>query len=167
MMRRPATAAATAGVRRLAPEDAALWRDIRLEALAREPAQFAERLADWADRPLRDFAAHLAAVPVWAAVAGERALAVAALTPDSGGEACGWIEAVYVRPEARGRGLGQAVVAAAEDAARARRLAELRLQVRGANAAARGLYRKLGFREVAGGREGGCGGCEVTMAKRL
>lgn len=154
-------------VRCLNPEDAALWRDIRLEALEREPEQFSSRHADWVDRPLADFAARLEGASVWAAIDGGRVLAVAALTPDVDGVGRGWVEAVYVRPEARGRGLARAVLAEAERVAREQRLGELRLEVRAANPAARGLYARLGFREVEGAPKS-CGSkCEITMAKAL
>ena len=150
-------------LRRLGPQDADLWRDIRLEALAGEPDQFASRHAEWADRPLADFAARLDAAPVWAVIEQGRAVAVASLSPDRDGAACGWLEAVYVRPEARGRGLGQAVIAAVEAAARSGGLAQLRLEVRGANHAAIGLYDRMGFVRTGSGT----GKCEIAMVKPL
>ena len=154
-------------VRRLGSGDAALWRDIRLEALERAPEQFSSSFADWVGRPLADFAARLEGATVWAVVEADRALAVAALTPDDEGRALGWVESVYVRPEVRGRGLAQAVLAEVEQAARARGLAELRLEVRAANPAARGLYERMGFREVPGAGTS-CGGkCEIAMVKGL
>jgi ribosomal protein S18 acetylase RimI-like enzyme len=154
-------------LRRLDPEDAALWRDIRLEALEREPEQFSSRFADHVDRPLADFAARLAGASVWAAFDGVRPVAVAALTTDADGAARGWVESVYVRPEARGRGVAQAVLAALERVARDQRLEALWLEVRASNAAARGLYARLGFREVEGGPKSCKGRCEITMAKVL
>ncbi|WP_284165883.1 GNAT family N-acetyltransferase [Frigidibacter sp. SD6-1] len=154
-------------LRRLSPADAALWREIRLEALEREPEQFASRHEDHVERPLADFAARLAGASVWAAFDGERPVAVAALTPDDEGVARGWVESVYVRPEARGRGLGQAVLGALEQVARDQRLDALWLEVRASNAAARGLYARLGFREVEGAPKSCAHRCEVTMAKTL
>jgi ribosomal protein S18 acetylase RimI-like enzyme len=57
-----------------------------------------------------------------------------------------------VLPAARGRGLGRALLVAAEDMARARGCAKLTLEVREDNARARGLYQERGFRdfELAG-----------------
>lgn len=153
-------------LRQLTPADAALWQSIRLEALLLEPQQFSSRHADWVDRPLADFAARLATAAVWAIVESDQALAVACLTPDKDGAKLGWIESVYVRPEARGRGLARDVLAAVEAAARAQGLVELRLEVRAANSAARGLYAKLGFLELAQAGPS-CGGCEICMAKML
>jgi ribosomal protein S18 acetylase RimI-like enzyme len=57
-----------------------------------------------------------------------------------------------VLPASRGRGIGRALLAAAEARARARGCSKLTLEVREDNARARGLYRERGFRdfELAG-----------------
>ncbi|MCY1128582.1 GNAT family N-acetyltransferase [Frigidibacter sp. RF13] len=154
-------------LRRLGPADSDLWRDIRLEALKRAPEQFSSSFADWAERPLADFAGRLESASVWAVIEAGRAVAVAALTPDDEARALGWVESVYVRPEARGRGLAQAVVARIERAGRERGYQELRLEVRAANPAARGLYARMGFHDVAGAGASCAGKCEIMMAKAL
>lgn len=55
------------------------------------------------------------------------------------------IYSIIVDPAFRGRGLAQALMMAAEDAARRRSASRLTLEVRADNDAARGLYQKLGF----------------------
>jgi ribosomal protein S18 acetylase RimI-like enzyme len=57
-----------------------------------------------------------------------------------------------VLPASRGRGIGRALLVAAEERARARGCAKLTLEVREDNARARGLYQERGFRdfELAG-----------------
>lgn len=57
-----------------------------------------------------------------------------------------------VLPAFRGRGIGRALLAAAEERARVRGCAKLTLEVREDNTRARGLYRECGFRdfELAG-----------------
>jgi ribosomal protein S18 acetylase RimI-like enzyme len=55
---------------------------------------------------------------------------------------------VAVDERARGRGLGRRAMEFAQEAGR-RRLARVALNVFGGNGAARGLYRSLGYREVA------------------
>lgn len=63
---------------------------------------------------------------------------------------------VQVDADRRGRGHGTAIMRAAEDRVRAAGLGMLQLHVHGDNAAARSLYRKLGYLET-----------NVVMAKRL
>ncbi|MCC6847219.1 MAG: GNAT family N-acetyltransferase [Deltaproteobacteria bacterium] len=53
--------------------------------------------------------------------------------------------------EARGRGVGRALLAAVEDRARARGCCKLTLEVLEENRPARALYARVGFGDVAGG----------------
>ena len=66
-------------------------------------------------------------------------------------DARGWgeVKRMYVRPAARGRGIGMRVLTELETAARARRLALLRLETGIHNAEALALYRRAGFAERA------------------
>lgn len=57
------------------------------------------------------------------------------------------VYSLVVSPEARGRGLARALVAAAEQDARARGCTHMSLEVRGDNHAARRLYAALGYAE--------------------
>lgn len=56
-----------------------------------------------------------------------------------------WLEDLYVREEARGRGLGEALVRAAVERARARGCRRIELDVNEDNRPARDLYARLGF----------------------
>lgn len=56
---------------------------------------------------------------------------------------------IAVAHAARGRGLGQALLAAAEDAARERACTRMRLEVRQDNAGAIRLYERLGYHRFA------------------
>ncbi|MGB5869124.1 MAG: GNAT family N-acetyltransferase [Albidovulum sp.] len=154
-------------IRQLAPADATIWRDIRLEALAREPEQFSALHADWVARPLADFADMIGKMRIWAALAEGRAVAVAALYCDHDRRDIVSLMAVYTRPEARGMGYAQRLIATAEAAARASGAKELRLNVRAANPAARGLYAGLGFCEIPAEAAPSCSKCEITMAKPI
>ena len=154
-------------IRKLETDDAVLWRSIRLDALLQEPDQFSAHHADWVDRPLADFADQLAKSLVWAVIEAGSALAVASLTSDLDDTEQGWVEAVYVRPKARGKGLARALLTTVETAARSRGLGQLRLEVRSSNARARQLYGGMGFVEVDAIARS-CGNrCEITMVKTL
>lgn len=57
----------------------------------------------------------------------------------------GWLYYVATRPQHRGRGLGRAMVAAAEDWLAARGIAKVQLLVRETNAAVTAFYERLGY----------------------
>jgi len=61
----------------------------------------------------------------------------------------GFLTEIYLVPEARGRGLGRALLAAAEGTAESLGTRALHLMVRPENVAALSLYLKRGFREPA------------------
>ena len=139
--------------RRLGPGDAAAFRALRLEALRLHPEVFAADFDEEAVRPIGWFAERLAANEVWAAAAPDGALlGMAGLmrhaTAKLRHKAVLW--GVYVRAEARGTGLGAALVGAALAAARGT-VEEVRLTATDGNAAAIRLYEGFGFR--AYGRE--------------
>lgn len=79
---------------------------------------------------------------------------------------------IAVQPEARGAGIGQALLAAALDDARARGVGKMFLEMRDGNAAAHALYCGLGFVEVGRRRDyyRGAGDLRfdaITMRRRL
>lgn len=61
------------------------------------------------------------------------------------GQSCARLYSLVVHPDQRGRGIGRALIEAAERTARARRCIELRLEVRVGNKSAQRLYRRLGY----------------------
>lgn len=159
---------ALAAVRRLAPYEADLWRTIRLNALASEPAAFAERHDDWAGRPLSDFAERLTGSAVFLAEFAGAAVGCAELTPDEGGApGRGWVESVFVSRLSRGRGVADALLAAVEGEARRQGLTELCLDVGTANAAARGAYGRAGYAEMPDRPPGSDAACEITLRRVL
>ena len=62
-----------------------------------------------------------------------------------------WLEDLFVAEEARGTGLGRALVLAAIDRAAARGCRRIELDVDDGNESARALYESLGFTEKSGG----------------
>ena len=135
-------------IRRLGPEDAALYRALRLEALERCPEAFASTLEIEAARPAEAFAERLSASVVFAALDGVDPLGMAGFyrhdTPKMAHKGMLW--GMYVRPEARGRGIARRLVEAVLAHAGAE-VEILQLAVTTTNAPARGLYASLGFVE--------------------
>lgn len=78
--------------------------------------------------------------------ADERALLGYAVVLFRAGSRAARLYSIAVDAGARGRGVAKALLAAAEDAARARGATALRLEVRADNAAALSLYERLGYR---------------------
>lgn len=129
-------------VRRLGEDDWREWRSLRLAALGTDPAAFGSTLAEWSGpRDLETrWRARLAASPFTALLDldGRAAAMVGAFLVDGAVE----LVSLWVLPSARGRGLGEAAIAAVVEFAAGR---DVVLSVRTANAAAIGLYRRCGF----------------------
>lgn len=155
----------------LTPDRAEEWRDIRMEALRNSPDAFGSSFDDWDGRPLEDFARRLAGCEMWAAgpaPGSPRAVAsweahISPAEPD-----LAWVMSVYVSPDARGRGLSDAIFAKlAERAARAG-MTRMGLHVGQNNEAAQALYRRAGFVGTGGPPMlNGRGNWEVEMRRML
>ena len=136
--------------RRLTPGDVDAYRAIRLEALRLEPTAFASDDgregalddAEWRGRLERNH--------VVGAFDGDRLVGVAMFFVEGMDKTRhrGHVVAVYVRPEARGRGAGRGLMDAIIAEARGK-AAQLHLAVTDGNGAARRLYERAGF-EVYG-----------------
>jgi ribosomal protein S18 acetylase RimI-like enzyme len=138
--------AATVQVRRLAPDDWHVWRDIRLTALAQAPYAYGSSLARE-----REFGE-----ATWRArLARESGMSAMALTnADAVGIIAGWtpewtdvvfLVALWVDPAARGRGAGDALVTEVVDWATERGYPRVELRVADGNVAARRLFLRNGF----------------------
>ena len=144
-------------IRRLTATDAAAFQALRLRALRENPEAFGSTYADEVNRPVDAVAARLGADPTESVVL---AAARAPGAPLAGVVGCyreggrkrrhvGVVWGMFVAPEARGRGLGRALLVALVAEARAwPGLEQLTLTVVPENAAARALYVRHGFRSV-------------------
>lgn len=135
-------------VRRLLPDEAAAFRDIRLEGLRRDPDAFSSTLDSEGAEPPAFFADRLTNAAVFAAFRGGELLGVAGFLVQRGPKHAhkGLLWGMYVRPAARGMGVGRRLVEAV--IAHARTCVELiQLSVISDNLAARRLYARLGFTE--------------------
>ena len=159
-------------VRRLLPADAAIYRDIRLEGLRLRPDAFGSTLAEESGEPVAWFAEQLDRYAMFGAFKDGALLGVAGFfARESVKEAHkGVLWGMYVRPAARGAGIGRRLAEAV--IAHARQCVEiLELRVVGGNEEARRLYAALGFVEYGieknSMKQDGRYWDEVLMAKPL
>jgi len=138
-------------VRRIRADEVAVLRETRLRALADAAPVFGSTLAearlrtdtDWASRArenaLSQDRATFAAVEAgrWVGMVGAFTVEAPPLVVQLG--------AMWVDPDVRGRGLGQALVDAVVEWARRRGASRVRLGVTEANVRGRALYERAGF----------------------
>ena len=140
-------------IRELTPDDERAYYEVRLEALEAHPEAFASSAQDWRGRSPAEVRKRLEVTDeqmMIGAFRSGRLLGIMGLYRESGAKVRhkAWVIAVYVRPEARGSGLGGQLLD--HLIGRARRLEGLRqlhLGVAIGNDAARNLYESRGFRE--------------------
>jgi GNAT superfamily N-acetyltransferase len=155
-------------IRGIAEQDWARARALRLRALADAPAAFAATLeeerafgdAEWQARA-RSNAEGKASAGFFAVVDGvEVGLAVGVRQAQSVE-----LNALWIAPEARGRGAAAALVEAVASWAAAKGATRLELEVTESSAGARRLYEKLGFVALPGERA--CGSrCAPALRMR-
>jgi ribosomal protein S18 acetylase RimI-like enzyme len=134
-------------VRRIGPDDWADWRELRHRALAEDREAFAASVTGWTGE--RDsepqWRERLAGSPAcFVAYVDGRPVATVGATPH---ESSVELVSMWVAPEARGRGVGAALVAAVREHAGAR---PVRLRVMAGNEPAVTLYARQGFALVPG-----------------
>lgn len=144
--RHAATAVGPASVRLLGPGDAAAYRALRLDALARHPCAFRASFDEEAGQGLEEFAARLAADAIFGGFCDGALCGLAGLEiPQPRNKRHkGTLFGVYVCPDRRRAGLGAALVTSVIAHARPR-VEQLHAAVVTTAAPARALYRKLGF----------------------
>ena len=142
---------ARASIRRLLARDAAIWRDLRLEALLLHPEAYGSSHDDWAGQPLQAFAARLTSGIILGAFQGGALIGSTALDPDPEDPGTGLVSAVYVKAGHRGQGIAQDLLRAAEAQAKAAGMARLALTVALGNDPALRFYQAAGFRPAGQG----------------
>jgi ribosomal protein S18 acetylase RimI-like enzyme len=136
-------------VRKLrAPEDAAAFRAIRLEALADAPWAYGETLAEAEALGLDDFAARLQGGTVAGAFDDRQLAGIAAMWRDHGnGQHRAYVAGIYVRPDARGNGYARRMLDWLATEAMAAGIRQLELHVATENRPAIAAYLAAGFAE--------------------
>ena len=137
-------------IRRLTPDDAPTYRELRLRALREHPDAFTSDWEEASTRPLEESRQRLASVwvPFWGAFDEGGALAgMVGLECASGAKQRhkGTVVAMYVSREAAGRGIGRELLQALVLHAAAIGLTDLVLTVTEGNSSAIRLYREAGF----------------------
>ncbi|WP_437526548.1 GNAT family N-acetyltransferase [Sorangium sp. So ce726] len=149
-------------LRALTSEDWAAWRDVRLRALADAPHAFGSTLEEWETASEERWRARLG-LPgshnLVAYVDGEP-VGMATGAPFEGTYE---VISMWVAPEVRGHGVGDALLEEILRWAREQGASELRLDVKENNLSAISLYVRHGFIDVGPSRELG----ERAMMKRV
>ena len=139
-------------IRRLTPADAAAFHALRLAALKAEPSAFASSYEEEKDFPLTTIEGRLAAKPdrgPFGAFENEELVGLVALGRESmsklSHKAVIW--GMYVKPEARGKGIARALLVEALSLARSTlEVMQVNLGVNASNAGAIRLYESVGFK---------------------
>ena len=159
-------------IRRLIEADASLFREIRLEALKLSPEAFGSSFEQESTRSLGQFEETLRMSDVFGAFRDGDLVGMAGYRAQAGAKQAhkGYLWGMYVRPAARGAGVGRQLVQAV--LAHARERVELvQLTVVSENQTAQQLYRSLGFvaygHEVHSLKQSGRYYDEVLMAAAL
>ena len=130
---------------RLAAEEGLRLRTIRLRSLADAPDAFGSTYDEAAARPPDRWAAQLREIPTFVAVVdGEDVGIVRGARDDSRADAA-WLISMWVAPEVRGQGVGEALIDAVVEWARASGARRLLLDVGDHNRPAIALYARKGF----------------------
>jgi ribosomal protein S18 acetylase RimI-like enzyme len=140
-------------IRELSEADAASYWPLRLRALREEPESFGSSYEEAKDRPLEHAAARLREMAtqddfILGAFADDQLVGIVAFSRESGrkNRHIGGVYQMYVAQEARGAGVGRALMRELLAQARAIEALELlTLAVVTSNTAARALYASLGF----------------------
>jgi RimJ/RimL family protein N-acetyltransferase len=140
--------AAQIQIRRLAPADAALYRDIRLEGLRCNPEAFGSTFEAENAHSLSFFADRIGGSTTFGAFYGSELVGIAGLLIREGQKEAhkGLLVGMYVRPSARRAGVGRRLVETIVEAA-CQRVELIQLAVVSDNEAARRLYASLSFLE--------------------
>ena len=138
-------------VRRLTPDDAQIYRQVRLRALREEPTAFSSSYDEERDLPEAVTADRLRALPdrgTFGAFDEDRLVGIVTLAREDRAKLRhrGMIFGMYVAPEMRGKGVARQLLSEALALARSvPGLLLVSLGVNAENAAAIALYESLGF----------------------
>ncbi len=133
-------------IQRLTAEEGPRLRTIRLRALRNAPDAFGSTFAEWENRPPEVWSKQLSGtIATFVAVVGDSDIGLVRGAADRNVGDKAWLISMWVAPEARGRGVGEALIDAVVDWARSEGFVALLLDVGDDNAPAIALYTRKGF----------------------
>ncbi|MGM4911060.1 GNAT family N-acetyltransferase [Hyphomicrobiales bacterium] len=137
-------------IKLLKPEDAEVFKKIRLEALRSDPAAFASRSEDWEILSLDEWRSRLIEMPVFVAFQDDEPVAIMGLTWQKPSKMAhrATLIMVYVRASLRGTGLALKLLEQVTQHADAHGIRQIELAVSAENRAARRFYEREGFIEI-------------------
>ncbi len=135
-------------IRQLLPDDFAILKDVRLEALQLHPEAYSSAYEDWVKFSDEEWRARLNA-PVFAAFDDDTAVGLIGLWLQAGArtEHRAIVVMVYVKSDRRGQGIAQKLLQAVESYARDNGISQLELSVLAENQTAWRLYKREGYTE--------------------
>jgi aminoglycoside 6'-N-acetyltransferase I len=137
-------------IRTARPDDARLWCEMRHALWPEGPAEeHAAEIEDFFTGRSREPLAVLVAEAAPGQLAGFAELSIRPQAEGCTTDRVGYLEGWYVIPEARGQGVGRALVEAAEDWARAQGCTEFASDAEADNERSAAAHRALGFTEAA------------------
>lgn len=139
----------TLTIRRIGPDEVEIFRQIRLEALQREPEAFASTFEDWALLSCDEWRRRLNE-PVFVAFQGHVPVGLMGLRRERPRRMAhrASLVMVYVRSTLRGQGLAKRLLDTVIEFGRSIGLKQLELSVNAKNPAAFRFYQREGFVEV-------------------
>ena len=137
-------------IERLRQGDGARLRAIRLRALADAPEAFGSTLAESEGRSVAEWEAQIEVLPTFVWREGDADLGMVRGAPHDSDADAGDLISMWVAPEARGRGVADALVGEVVAWARDRGLRRLVLDVGEHNVPARRCYERQGFVATGG-----------------
>lgn len=132
-------------IQRLAAHEAPRLRAIRLRALAESPDAFGSTCDEAAALPPESWAAQLQSIVTYVALVDGEDVGLVRGAPDEARSDAAWLISMWVAPEVRGQGVGEALVGAVVEWARAGGARRLLLDVGDHNRPAIALYARMGF----------------------
>lgn len=132
-------------VQAIGPDDWKAWRELRLAALEEAPFAFGSQLADWIDAPEERWRERLSAPGAYQVIVSLDGTPAGMAGGFPGEDGTAELVSMWVAPAGRGKGVGNALMAAIEDWARGIGVGTLKLSVVPGNDPAHDLYLRHGY----------------------